>query len=91
MAFFCPKDGVHLIQKGVIEDATSTAARRNYPCYLNEIAHCEQGSTPQERVARNLIGHLRSHEEFDPILHLRVFALEIEFATLQRKDAARAH
>jgi hypothetical protein len=61
------------------------SALHYHPGYLKHIAECERGTTSQERVARNLIGHVRSLEEKDPTLDVRVFALEIEFADMQRR------
>ncbi len=60
------------------------AALCHNPSYLKHLESCEQGTTPRERVARNLIGHLRSSAETNPAICVRIFALEIEFAELQR-------
>jgi hypothetical protein len=61
------------------------SALHYHPGYLEHIAKCERGTTPQERVARNLIGHVRSLEERNPTIYVRVSALEIEFADMQRR------
>jgi hypothetical protein len=55
------------------------------PEYFKHIAAAERGTTPQEHVARNLIGHLKNREEMMPTLNVRIFALEIEFAEMQRR------
>ncbi len=55
------------------------------PTYLLHIADCERGATPQERVARNLIGHLRCRQQESPAIRLRIHALEVELAELQRR------
>jgi hypothetical protein len=52
------------------------AARGFCPIYLDRIQVAEQGTTPTERIARNLIGHLRG--ECRPCLTPRVRALERE-------------
>jgi hypothetical protein len=49
------------------------AARRFYPDYFEHIAREEVGTTDAERVAHNLVGHLRSME-----LEPRARALESE-------------
>jgi hypothetical protein len=64
------------------------SALRYHPAYLKRIESCERGATPQERVARNLIGHVSNLAERDLIIHVRVFALEIEFADLKRQASA---
>jgi hypothetical protein len=55
------------------------------PTYLLRIADCEHGATPQERVARNLIGHLRSQCQENPAIRARIHPLELELAELQRR------
>jgi hypothetical protein len=55
------------------------------PGYLQHLADCERGATPQERVARNLIGHLRSRQAENPAIRARVHALELELAELRRR------
>jgi hypothetical protein len=55
------------------------------PGYLQHLADCERGTTPQERVARNLIGHLRSRLQENPALCLRIQALELELVELRRR------
>jgi hypothetical protein len=58
----------------------------NYnPGYLQHLADCERGKTPQERVARNLIGHLRSRQAGSSAIRARIHALELELAELQRR------
>jgi hypothetical protein len=64
------------------------SALQNHPEYLTHIAKSDGGATPLERVARNLIGHISSGEEMNPTLYVRVFALRIEFAELQRQANA---
>ncbi len=60
------------------------AARRFHPDYLEHITHEEPGARDAERVAQNLVGHLRNRQEFQP----RACALEIELHEL-REEAAR--
>ena len=71
-----------------LEDARNRiyeSALHYNPDYLKQIAMSERGTTPQERVARNLIGHLKSQEERTPTLSARIFALQIELADMQRR------
>jgi hypothetical protein len=55
------------------------------PTYLLHLVNCERGASPQERVARNLIGHLRCQGQIDPATRARIHALERELAELQRR------
>jgi hypothetical protein len=92
--YFCFKSTLtttlDLLARGEIrlEDARTRvyeSALRYNPGYLKHIETSERGATARERVARNLIGHLRSVDESDPALQTRIFALEIEFAALHGK------
>ena len=56
------------------------------PMYLDRIRIAEEGTTPNERVARNLLGHLYSQEELDP--HLEFFLKK--FAHVRQARAAAA-
>ncbi len=55
-----------------------TAARLHNPNYLTYISYYESGKTDEERVARNLAGHLRGTEVFKPHLTERVRELDCE-------------
>ena len=57
------------------------------PTYLHHLNDCERGTTPQERVARNLIGHLRCWQTENPAIRARIHALELELAELQRRTS----
>jgi hypothetical protein len=76
------------------------SALHYHPAYLKHIETSERGATARERVAHNLIGHLRIMDESDPALQARIFALEIELAELHGTvqsacgwlhDACRVH
>lgn len=56
--------------------------------YLHHIANSERGSTPQERVARNLIGHLSVLRGSRPALAVRLRALDLELAALYPQEPA---
>jgi hypothetical protein len=60
------------------------AARRFQPDYLEHLTQVEPGATDAERVAHNLVGHLRSVEELEP----RARALEIELHAIRNESAA---
>ncbi len=47
------------------------AANGFCPIYLDRIRVAEKGATPQERIARNLVGHIRSQEEANRSLKRR--------------------
>jgi hypothetical protein len=59
------------------------AARRFQPDYLEHLTQVEPGATDAERVAHNLVGHLRSVEELEP----RARALEIELHAIRNESA----
>ena len=58
------------------------AAKLHSPVYLDRIRHSDGGKTSEERVARNLIGHLRSFEEMKPRLRDRIEELDSELTAL---------
>jgi hypothetical protein len=64
------------------------AALRYFPEYLEHIKESERETNEMDRIARNLIGHLR-HDEASITLQLRVLALEVEYAEIQRRASAR--
>jgi hypothetical protein len=55
-----------------------SAARCYRPDYLDWLTHAEDGTTNSERVARNLVGHLRASCDAKPHLLMRVEELELE-------------
>jgi hypothetical protein len=59
-----------------------SAAECFCPIYLNRIRFAEKGATSKERIARNLVGHVRSRAEGDPSLTRRGQALRIELECL---------
>jgi hypothetical protein len=59
------------------------AARRFQPDYLEHLSQVEPGTTDAERVANNLVGHLRSVEELEP----RARALENELHKIREESA----
>jgi hypothetical protein len=59
------------------------AARRFQPDYLEHLTQVEPGTTDAERVAHNLVGHLRSVELLEP----RARALEIELHEIRDESA----
>jgi hypothetical protein len=54
------------------------AARRYNPVYLKALHKKESGTTDEQRVANNLVSHLRTIIEVRPDIALRIRALEIE-------------
>lgn len=48
------------------------------PIYLNRLAFAEAGATLDERIARNLLGHLRDQETANPRYAGRSTALQVE-------------
>jgi hypothetical protein len=60
------------------------AARRFQPDYLEHLAEVEPGTTDAERVAHNLVGHIRSIQELEP----RARALEHELHEIHNESAA---
>lgn len=58
-------------------------ARRFQPDYLEHLTKVEPGTTDAERVAHNLVGHLRSVEKLKP----RARALEIELHKIRDESA----
>ena len=78
---------VELLAKGQISlveacDLVLESATRHHPDYLTNIEISDPAPTAQERIARNLIGHLRSNEGDGRVLSSRVQALELELAVL---------
>ena len=63
------------------------AARRFQPDYLEHLTQVEPGTTDAERVAHNLVGHLRSVEWLEP----RACALEIELHEIRGESAQLQH
>lgn len=63
------------------------------PIYLDRICVSEIGATHEERVARNLIGHLRDLEEVNPLIGERVTELDIELETwlCEQERVAKVH
>src|SRR4051812_37045633 len=61
------------------------ASRGFAPGYLHSLTRAEAGATELERVARNLLGHLKCSEEVNPRLAPRLRALEAELNELVRK------
>jgi hypothetical protein len=59
------------------------AARRFQPDYLEHLTQVEPGATDAERVAHNLVGHLRSVDELEP----RARALETELHEIHDESA----
>jgi len=67
-----------------VDLATATArihsvAKKHSPIYLDRVCVSDPGATPEERIARNLIGHLVSLEEVEPELAPRIAELKVEF------------
>lgn len=59
------------------------AARRDFPRYLKRLELYEPGTTDAERVAHNLMGHLRGNAELKASLCERVCALELELVQIR--------
>ena len=71
--------------KGRLHDAVYGVRDASYvycPIYVDRLQTAERGATPEERVARNLIGHLRDMEDADPRLAGRTAALVSELEAL---------
>jgi hypothetical protein len=51
-----------------------------YPAYLEHLKLCEEGASTEERVARNLIGHIDSLVEFDLSSKPHLPTIEAELA-----------
>ncbi len=78
---------VELLASGQIELADAcervhSSATSHHPDYLKNIELSDPAPTTQERIARNLIGHLQSMEGDNPARSARVRALERELAVL---------
>lgn len=58
------------------------SALHNHPDYLKNIQTSDPADSVQERIARNLIGHLHCFEEDGVVPSARVRALEAELAVL---------
>jgi hypothetical protein len=54
---------VHLKEALAIVREAST---RHHPKYLSHLVHYDKGATTDERLARNLIGHVHTIEKFHP-------------------------
>jgi hypothetical protein len=67
-------------------DRVYETAQRHWPEYLVNLERVEQGTTHQERVARNLLGHLRSLAECDLTALPRVRAVEMELTEMIRQE-----
>ena len=63
---------------------TLGAARENHPAYLGHLIHEEAGNTDAERVAQNLVGHLRTDLDPGPERALRLRGLENELIQFKR-------
>lgn len=61
------------------------ASRCYWPAHVEFLTFAENGSTSEERIARNLVEHLRSVQNLEPHLKPRVRELEIELAELLRE------
>ncbi|HZZ79252.1 MAG TPA: hypothetical protein VFE62_12090 [Gemmataceae bacterium] len=77
---------LYLLENGDIklEEARTRiydSSLRYYPDYLEHIKLSEHATTDLDRIARNLIGHLKNG---GLMADLRVLALEVEYAELQR-------
>jgi hypothetical protein len=93
VSYYLFKSTLTAVLNSLAQGTTSLKEARNQvyesalqynPEYLRRLAICERGTTPQERVARNLIGHVCGLELTDPTICVRIFALEIEFAEMQQ-------
>ena len=60
------------------------AAGRHSPIYLERIARSESGDSVDERIARNLFGHVESFTEVNPDLVPRVAELHTELEAFLR-------
>ncbi len=69
------------------------SARAHSPIYLERICVSEIGKTHEERIARNLIGHLRDLQEVNPHIGERVIELDIELETwlCEQERVAKVH
>ena len=58
------------------------AAGRYHPQFFPNLVHAEPGKSDDERVAHNLVGHVRSLEDIDPNIRIHLPALEKELQEL---------
>ena len=71
----------HLSLREAQERIRATASRF-HPIFLETLALSEPGPTEVERVAHNLVEHVRADQDMAPHLPARVRALEIELEAL---------
>jgi hypothetical protein len=70
-------------------DNVAAAARRLHPGYFTHIGLSEEGTTDEERIARNLVGHVRSNEEVTPNPNSRLPLIEKELRALLAENAVK--
>jgi hypothetical protein len=80
---------LHALEFGTIslkeaQKRAEAAARENNPEYLCHLIHEERGKTDSERVAQNLVGHLRVDQDLKPERAGRLRALQVELAEFLR-------
>jgi hypothetical protein len=70
------------------ESCVRSAAETYHPSYLIDVQMSDPGETIQQRVARNLMGHVGSAEELEVNSRSRLPQLELEFVRLFKEHRA---